>query len=402
MLKEILLSGKWQMAYMKNREGKNFKTSKELTENGLELLPAIVPGNLELDLYNSGHCEEPFFGLNSYKVRKKTENLHSYYFRDFEVESIEGIPFLLFKGVDCYADIFLNGELIAQTDNMFIEHKINVKEGLKTGKNELFVHIRPACIEAGKYDYNPLLSPGNQSYAFSYMRKAAHMCGWDIMPRFISAGIWKDVNLIFEPIDDYIEEFYLNTAAVTDVNDTEGFEFGATSQLYDKNDAALELFFKFRGDLDEEFSLSLDGVCGDSIIHYETPLIFTATRRDFKAKNVKLWWPEGQGKPNMYDFTLILYKNGKEVDRREFRQGLRTSKLIVNVATNENEKNKFEVIVNDRKIFCKGTNWVPADAFHSRDREQILKKLPLATELECNMLRCWGGNVYEDDSFYDT
>lgn len=399
--RKILLSGKWQMTYLKNREGKDYSCVADIVNNGLKVIDATVPGNIELDLFNAGLCEDPLFGLNPDKVRRQTENLHSYYFREFDVENIDGIPYLTFEGIDCYADVFLNGEIIAQTDNMFIEHKINVKEFLKTGKNELFVHIKPACVEAGKYDYNPLLSPGNASYSFLYMRKATHSCGWDIMPRYISAGIWKDVILCFEPEEDFIEEFYLNTASVTAQIIKAGFDFGAAPNSFGGNDAALELFFKFRGDLDNKYSLTLHGECDGNVIHYETPLIFTATRRDFKIESPKLWWPCGQGEPNMYDFSLILYKNGEEVDRREFRQGIRTSELVFHVAKDENDKNKFDVLVNGRKIYCKGTNWVPADVFHSRDREQIRKKLPLASELECNMLRCWGGNVYEDDIFYD-
>ena len=398
---EVLLSGKWKMAYLKNGVKKNYTCADDIYNDNINIIDATVPGNIELDLYNAGLCADPLFGNNPDTVRRETENLHSYYFREFIVDEIKGLPFLTFEGIDCYSDIFLNGQKIAETDNMLIEHKIAVGDYLKEGKNHLFVHIKPTLVEAGKYDFNPLLSPGNASYAFLYMRKATHMCGWDIMPRFISAGLWRDVWLTFEPEEDYIEEFYINTASVTAQIVKAGFDFGSAPNSFGGNDAALELFFKFRGDLDNTYSLSLDGVCKDNVIHYETHLIFTATRRDFKVENPYLWWPAGQGDPDMYDFTLTLFKNGKEVDRREFRQGLCTSELVFHVATEENDKNKFDVLVNGRKIYCKGSNWVPADVFHSRDREQIKKKLPLVSECGCNMLRCWGGNVYEDDIFYD-
>jgi beta-mannosidase len=119
------------------------------------------------------------------------------------------------------------------------------------------------------------------------------------------------------------------------------------------------------------------------------------------VEHPRLWWPRGRGEANLYDVTVRLFKNGEEIDRAEFRHGIRTVELERTSVTDQAGNGEFCFIVNGDKTFIHGTNWVPADAYHSRDLERIPRMLELAQECNCNMIRCWGGNVYENDLFYD-
>ena len=114
-----------------------------------------------------------------------------------------------------------------------------------------------------------------------------------------------------------------------------------------------------------------------------------------------LWWPRGYGDPNLYQVTTQLLQNDKVIASREDSVGIRKLELIRTETTSAEKPGQFLFKVNGVPILVKGSNWVPADAFHSRDAARYEKILALVTDLECNMLRCWGGNVYEDDAFFD-
>ena len=151
----IDLTGKWKFSFLEHVQAKAFQSIQELADSKVQSFDCQVPGNFETDLVRIGKCEEPFFGMNPEKVRKQTENHDVYYYRTFEVEKIlDAEPLLVFEGLDCFASVYLNAEKIAETDNMLIIHKISLKDKLLKGTNEIFIHIRPAIIEAQKFDYD--------------------------------------------------------------------------------------------------------------------------------------------------------------------------------------------------------------------------------------------------------
>ena len=130
--------------------------------------------------------------------------------------------------------------------------------------------------------------------------------------------------------------------------------------------------------------------------------MFTLSPRDIKIKNAKLWWPRGYGESPLYVFEAsLLSPDGKLLDSKRINVGLRTVNLKRSDVFKNGDKGEFAFYVNGRKIYIKGTNWVPLDALHSRDPQHLQKTLEMAVDLNCNMLRCWGGNVYESDAFYD-
>ena len=381
---KLSLDGNWSLSVLPHKESIEISSIKEIYSNNLEVIPAKVPGNMELDLYNAGKVDDLFFGKNPDRIRRYTEKLHCDYFRKFNVEKICGEPLLCFDGLDCYADVFVNGVKTASFDNMLIKESCNIKNVLKVGENEILVHIKPAIIEAQKYDYSFLISAGPSAYEQLFVRKPAHMYGWDIMPRYLSAGIWRPCYIEFEQEEGFAEYYFCPAC------------------LGEDGSLTVEFQYVTKCDIEGDTRITVEGRCKDSTFRFDIPMIFPlGNKKKLKIEKPYLWWPRGYGEQNMYDITLTLTRDGEVVDRVEFVQGLRTVTLDFTQSLEDEQKGEFVLIVNNTKVYAKGSNWVAADPFHSRDKERIPKMLDLAEECNCNILRCWGGNVYEDEEFYD-
>ncbi len=375
----IDLNGTWHFAYC----GEEFAKREQVESSGLLFSPCTVPGNFELDLLAQGIIDDPFVGMNILQLRKY-EGAHIWYTRQFTVPDIDGEPELVFEGLDCIAEIYLNGELLAKTDNMLIEHVISVAGKLQA-ENELLVHIISPIEKAAEYDYPPGVSAGPNNMESLYIRKAPHMYGWDIMPRAISSGIWRPVYIRFKP-DTRIDDIFLMTQSIYDDHSLARLNCRYWVSLQDKT---------------AKYTLTLTGRCGESVFSQQVPVLFNTGVINCEVDNPQLWWPHDRGQANLYEVECILEENGEVVDRYTFNHGIRTVVLNKSAVTDKDGNGEFVFYINGEPTFIKGTNWVPADAFHSRDVERIPKMVDLAEEIGCNMIRCWGGNVYENNLFYD-
>ena len=291
----------WKLAVIKNSEDTNAVRSSEIKG---EVINASVPGNFELDMYESGMISNPYYGDNVLMLQD-FEDRHLYYFTTFDFEQRDGFDtFIEFGGIDTVADIYIDDNFLGHTENMLIPHTFPLV--LADGKHDLLVHIRPSVIEAQK------VSVPSSSYFFRYngdsvvLRKAPYMYGWDIMPRIVSGGLWKEVKIIYKP-QSRIEDFYLFTQAV------------------DSDTAVLMLNFSMSGNqgLIKDYSYKIDGICGDSRFTVERRLFSSHTHERIVIESPKLWFPKNYGEQNLYSVTLTLYKNGVECDSREFEFGIR-------------------------------------------------------------------------------
>jgi len=382
---QLDLNGAWSFAWSNQPVALDKPTSAGLREAGLEVYPCTVPGNFELELQAIGIIEDPFYGMNVLKLQE-LEGAHVWYVRNFEASVPDGCNAeLVFEGLDCYADVYLNGELVGSCDNMLVEHTFNV-DGLLQSHNELLVHIKPAVLEAEAYPYPPGLSALGVNYESLYVRKAPHMYGWDIMPRVVSAGIWRPVRIRFLPLER-LQRVYLQTLSLS----------------ADASRADLDFYYRARTlhSAGDTYEVAVEGHCNGSSFSEKRRLRFNAGRFGFSVKDAKPWWPRGRGEPNLYHVTASLIKNGRVVDQLEFDMGIRTVRLDRTSVTTPSGDGEFCFRINGEKVFIMGSNWVPLDAFHARDVERIAPAIELAEDIGCNMLRCWGGNVYENDLFYE-
>ncbi len=384
------LNGDWTLTYVENKrfkkEGRDVSTAASVRESGWHHVDAKVPGNFELDFQRAGLIGDPFFGTN-FIDNYKFEALHLIYTRTFTLDfEPDENTFLHFDGIDTIADIYVNGAFVGTADNMLIPFEFS-DANLKKGENEIVVHIYPTTIVSRAYEVPVSCNAGKYHYDLLNIRKAPHMDGWDIMPRIITGGIWRPCYVeqkAVDRIDDVF--FYLQNIDVA------------------KNFAQVAFFYNatLTEDVITDYSLSVEGVCGDSRFTCgQSRLWHTAGKLVANVNNCRFWWPRNYGEPNLYEIKITLSYQGKPVFVYNMTEGIRSVELDRTSTTNEKGEGEFCFRINGKKVFWLGSNWVPVDAFHSRDAERLPWILPMLSDIGCNAVRCWGGNVYEDDLFYD-
>ena len=361
----------------------------ELAKSGFKKIDATVPGNVEIDLQKAGIIENPEKGDNVWQLRKY-ETYQWWYQRSFkkpEMKTGERVE-LCFDGIDCIADIWLNDNKIARVENMFVEHHFDVTDLLESN-NEITVCIYSTVLEARKYLRNNFGVRYDALAEAVSIRKAAHSFGWDILPRLISAGLWKDVKLEIIPTD-YWESVYWVTKSVNVEN--------KTADLYvdwQFNTNRLNV-----DDLTMKISLSRN-----SKVAYEKSVkVYTTVSRERISglQDVDFWWSRGMGKPALYEAKLQLVDStGTVLCENVQNIGIRKIDLVVTPINTKKNPGEFVFVVNGERVFVKGTNWVALDALHSRDMQHLDTAMNMLVDLNCNMVRLWGGNVYESDRFYD-
>lgn len=383
------LNGKWTLYYCP--EGScNIDSVMKLAGSGIPSVPCTVPGNVELDLSAAGILPEDLFMGENILEAQKYETYEWWYEREFtapDAPDDDHKSVLHFGAVDCYAEYYLNGEKFGESDNMFVAQNFDITGILKHGqKNMLHVHISSAIIHSAAYEAEPnsVYYAWHQPAMSINVRKAPHSYGWDIMPRAVSAGLWRSVELRCEKKYDF-RYIYFN---LDQINGTDGI----VSMVFDSSLKPQHIF----GDL----YVTICGKCGDNSFKAADLCKGGAGRIVFTIPNIKLWWPKNYGEPNMYDITVeVRDECGERILYKELRCGFRTLQLKHSEIIEEG--GSFEFIINATRIMAVGSNWVPMDAYHSRDKQRYQKALEMADDIGCNILRCWGGNVYEDHEFFD-
>ncbi len=383
----VSLDGNWKMFHFP--QGKhNITEPRQLKTAGLTAIDATVPGDAPLELSRTGELPaDLLFGENITKL-KPYELYEWWYQREFPTpKDLAGRRVeLCLHGVDCLATYWFNGVKIGESENALIEHCFDVTDKLSANApNQLTIRLRSAVIEAAGKVYEPANTSDSSSTQESiWIRKPAHSWGWDIMPRAVSAGLWRSVELIVHAAHE-IPEIYFATVAASEESARLTVSFDVTTDLT----------------LIPELRLRVQGECGGSTFSRLHKMEFTAGRFEISVPNPKLWWPRGYGEANLYKVTTQLLQGDRVLASREDTIGIRKMELIRTETTSPDKPGQFLFKVNGVPILVKGSAWVPADAFHSRDRARYEQMLALFSDLQCNMLRSWGGGVYEDDAFFD-
>ncbi|MGC6415319.1 MAG: beta-mannosidase [Bacteroidia bacterium] len=343
-----------------------------------EFLPATVPGNVYSDLLDNGVIEDPFIGTNETKVQWVSDSTWVYHTR------FEATPNVLnkdnirlnFEGLDTYAKVYLNDHLILTSDNAFRNYQVKVKDFILP-KNKLSVHFTPTLIRAEieKNKLNYVLPEGERVFT----RKAQFQYGWDWGPKLNSMGIWKPIAL--EAWDNTkIDNVYFEKKSYT----TDKASFTAIVTLSNPPNESGEIMVKANG---KNFSTSTKL---DNSIQFEVPVVI---------EDPTFWWPHNLGKPHLYDIDIQLLNNNKITDQVTIKHGIRNISLITN---DDQYGQSFYFNVNGSPVYMKGANYIPQHSLQNRvtdgHYETLLNDV---VEANLNMLRVWGGGIYENDIFYD-
>ena len=356
--------------------------------------PATVPGTVHTDLMANELIEDPFFRLNERSVQwvDKEDWMYETTFNATAEEVNAENQEIVFKGLDTYADVYLNHERILVADNMHRTWKCDVKGKLREGENLLEVYFNsPIKVDLPKYDqYDYTFNTGpdqsqnggifNKTLSI-FARKAGYHYGWDWGPRLVTSGIWRDIDLVTWnglKLDNvqYIQK---------DVNASRA-EMKTVVRVFSDSDLQ-----------NAEVSITADG---KTVATKKTALKkgMNNVTLDYTVKKPRLWWTNGLGEPYLYDFNTTV-KAGKDEVAQSDAIGIRSLKLITK---DDAQGRSLTFELNGKPVFMKGVDMIPLDNFLPRvSHEKYDKHVLDAKAVNMNMIRVWGGGVYEDDYFYD-
>lgn len=347
-------------------------------------LPATVPGGVHTDLLAAGHIPDPFVGDLERVVQWVAERDWEYrrsFTVDAELLAHDAIE-LVCDGLDTLAELWLNGQPLASTDNMFRQYRWAVGPLLHVGENELRIVFRsPVRYVSRRQAQRPMLDVNDVIHGAPYLRKAPSHFGWDWGPKLPPIGIWRDLRL-------------------------EGYTVARLDEVHLRQqhaDGRVTLLASVRAQRwrDRPLRARLELVAPDGRVqHAEAPLVEGQTQIALPVEAPQLWWPNGYGDQPLYRATLLLLDDEQQpLDRRRYSLGLRTIELRQEP---DALGRSFTFVVNGVPIFAKGANWIPADALPTRvSRERLTHLIASAAAAHHNMVRVWGGGYYEDEAFYD-
>ena len=359
-----------------------------------EWLPATVPGTVHQDLIDNDKLINPFFGMNEEKVQwvEKEDWQYRTTFTLTKEQLARQAAVLNFEGLDTYAEIYLNGSLLKRTDNMFVGYQIPVKDVLREGENRLQVYFHsPIKIGLPQWETDGFEYPADNDHSKTrvsiYSRKAPYSYGWDWGIRLATSGIWRPVTLeLYDAAS--IEDYFVHQESVTKelakVNNI--LEVKSVAQAPQQAEVVLAYSYKDGAKVTEQKNVTLQPGCNKVSMPIE-------------IANPHLWMPNGWGEAALYDFEMAVKVDGKTVASEKKRVGLRTIKVVME---DDKDGKSFYFMVNGEPVFAKGSNLIPDDALLPNvTKERYYQLVKDAKDANHNMIRVWGGGIYEDDRFYD-
>ncbi|NPV53769.1 MAG: glycoside hydrolase family 2 protein [Firmicutes bacterium] len=420
MIRRIPLNGEWKFA----------EAGRDNWETG------TVPGCVQLDLMALGKLPDPFYRMDEHYAHE-LEDKEWIYRKEFdlgfdprfevllsEAPNPEGghgdysmgdyhMAELVFMGLDTLADIYLNGEYLGRAENMFIPHRYDVTSKLAAGRNMIEIRFASPIREIKAMERNsPVKLMATCETARPYVRKAQYSYGWDWGPRLAQVGIWRPVYL--ELIKDAsIEHPFFFTREIRDGKAYVSIQ--AEVRRYVEGELSARVDVAYEGETVASCVVSVkpmksgeEGI--EAFLVIDSPRLWCPNGLELACPNGLggLGGPGEQsggqpGEQPLYEIKITLSKreeNGEEViDERSFRSGIRTVRLL---QERDGQGTSFIFEINGTRVFAKGADWIPADNLLPRlTREDYEEYIRLAREANMNMLRIWGGGIYEDGAFYE-
>jgi beta-mannosidase len=350
-----------------------------------------APGDVYRALNAAGRIPDPF-GDRAEKACAWVKDREWWWRTDFEAPHIVDDQRLVleFQGLDTYATVWLNDEIIGRSENMFRAARFDITARLRRGKNRLAVCFRPtsSAVMDREMPTWSIISDSIKETKRNFIRKAQFGWGWDWGPTLPTVGIWKPVLLRTE-----------TSAALRAVK----FTTLEISPTHDRAKVAVEIEVEVFGtNAAMTADIALVGSADDARIDGTVDMKNGRGRFDATVANPKLWWTPELGEPYRYDLKIALKAGGQTIEYRELKVGIRTIALDQSPDPDEPGASFFRFILNGVPIFARGACWIPASSFVGAvDESHYRRLLKAALEANMNMVRVWGGGVYEHDAFYD-
>jgi beta-mannosidase len=378
MSHSINLNGEWRL--------RAIGESPKAAELSNSVVGANVPGTVHTDLIAAGIIPDPFYLDNESQVQW-IEDVDWEYSREFELKEDE-IAFsaisLVFEGIDTVADLYLNDRRILHAQNMFVTHRVRIEKHVHTGSNSLRVVLySPKVFAIKREKKHGAIFAELDSYRV-HIRKAQYSFGWDWGPRLATSGIWRGVHIDFIG-EVAIEDIHLSTLELR----RGGARALFTAKCSPVSPAAM------RG---KRIRVTVSDAERAQDFYFPAA---TNVKGEIDLKGVQPWWTHDHGEPKLYGVRVeLLNSDGNSHFIREFKTGFRTIRLL---RDRDKTGEGFIFELNGIRIFAKGADWIPSDSFLPRvDGKTYRDLIGAARAANMNMLRVWGGGVYEDEEFYST
>lgn len=361
-----------------------------------EWLPARVPGTVHTDLLSNGLIDDPFYRTNEDSLQW-IDKADWEYQLEFELDEDflnHDYLYLNCEGLDTYADVYVNDLYLIKANNMFRSWGLRMNRLLKQGSNTIRIYFHSPVIKglmalhANGYG----LPAGNdqsekgglqEKKVSVFSRKAPYHYGWDWGPRLVTSGIWKPIT-----IDAWnqasIANYFVETQSIGDKKAT--IAIGMEVKAYETGLYEVEINIPDQPAASIKKTVEL-GI-GVNNFRFKTTI-----------DNPKLWWTNGLGEAHLYNIQYFLKKKEKVLDSVDHYFGIRTIEVV---RENDALGQSFFFELNGVPVFMKGANYIPNDVFVTRVSNQDYERvIGSARDANMNMLRVWGGGIYEYDIFYE-
>ncbi|WP_315987512.1 glycosyl hydrolase 2 galactose-binding domain-containing protein, partial [Actinomadura sp. HBU206391] len=348
-------------------------------------IPATVPGCVHTDLLAAGLIPDPYLDDNERRLTWIGRTAWAYETTFAWAGGDGDRTDLVCAGLDTVATVELNGAVLGETANMHRSYRFDATSALRPGDNVLRVRFDPPYAYAERLRDELGDRPSPYAEPYNFIRKMASNFGWDWGPTLVTSGIWRPIGL-----HSWSGARLAEVRPLSVVRDGRGrVSVHLTVERHTGGELTGELTANIR----------VAGARTDVTTTVTVPDGETAAVAELEVADPERWWPAGYGDQRLYDLEVTLTGPGGELDAVRRRVGFRDVRLDT---TPDQHGSAFTIIVNDVPVFARGANWIPDDCFPSRvGRERCADRLGAAREAGLNLVRVWGGGLYESDDFYD-
>ena len=403
----LSLDGPWTIEGMDPGEG----LTRKAYEPGYvprDPVPARVPCIVQAALFEAGRIEDPYYEMNNEKILW-IEQKEWWFCKEFTVDEVQPdqVFHLLCEGIAYRADVWLNGISLGRVEGMFLRHEFEVTCRLAPGKNTLALRLR--CLDNSHED-----RPGGRIKRGTVRSSgvvAPFTYWWNWSPHLVPIGIWKSVRLRVTGGAALKDPFIRTAINWDECEEAASADLAIRVEIHNHRTETLAAMVKGR-------------VAGKGFetqpVYLEQRIVLApglhAIDLPGRIERPELWWPNGLGAHPLYQLELeLLDDRGAVLDRVETAFGVRELRMMHNrddlwVQEVHGQSNRlwsivghpypWTFVVNKKRVFIRGTNWLPTDSLFRFSAERYRLFLDQAEEANLNLVRVWGGGIQETEDFY--